>query len=116
MKPKEFLDQPIKVMVPSGFKACLDCERYFLHQAIWCPSCGKEIIAWKEISIADLIRKTAKGGTGAVLTVWSYLHMSQGIKIFEGTLNKENQAIYDLAKKIYREAGGKSFRGKKYIK
>lgn len=100
MDPKIFLDQPIKVIAPRGYLACLDCGRYFHHQLIWCPSCGKKIMSWTDISIIDFIRRTSVSGAGVINTLWFYLCDKQGISFFSGHLNRENRSIYDYAKEI----------------
>jgi len=104
MDPKTFLDQPIKVIAPNGYKACLDCGKYFHHKITWCPGCGKEIVAWTEVSIADFIRKTAADGSGPTNTVWSYLNRKQGRDWPREPFTPENQAIYDRAKEIQEQA------------
>ena len=102
MTPQEFLDQPISVVAPTGYPACLDCGDYFHHKIIWCPKCGKKIVAWTDISIADFIRKTSTCGYGSLNTLLWYLYQMQGTHWFE--LTPENRAIYDYAEKISEQA------------
>lgn len=112
MDPETFLAQPIKVISPHGYQSCLDCGRYFHHQTIYCPTCGKKVVRLTEISIIDFIRKTAKAGAGPLNTLYTYLERleeQEGIKHKGNLLPLTNQtyiAIYDFANKIYEESGG----------
>jgi len=104
MDPKTFLDQPIKAIDPGGWRACLDCGKYFTHQAVYCPSCGRKIVAWTEVPISDFIRKTAADGTAPLNSVYFYLKRIQGAKDLLEPLTPENRAIYNYAKEIRRQA------------
>jgi len=105
MDPKTFLDQPIKAICPSGWRACFDCGKYFNHQAVYCPTCGRKIVAWTEATISDYLKKTANQGSAMINEIYFYLKELQGAEdIFFEPLTPENQAIYDQAKEIWEQA------------
>jgi hypothetical protein len=73
----KILNSPIKQHFPKdGYAACLDCNRYFHHPIVYCPSCGKKIEHVKEMLWKDFVKRMSSCGAGPMNTVESLLYKS----------------------------------------
>lgn len=75
MTPKEFFEQPISTIVPSGYLGCLSCGIYFHHPITYCPSCGKIVIRHKDTTIKNFVLATKHHGSGVYNTINRYLNI-----------------------------------------
>lgn len=100
----KILNQPMKNIVPNGYMGCLDCHRYFHHQIIYCPSCGKKVIRHKDISLLSFIKK-CYDGAGPMNTLYSWLLRNKyNDKGSKHTPNKEGWQIYKYASRELGQA------------